>query len=272
MQRRHPRPPLTARGCPWPPRRRAGTGARAARLRHPLPRGERKIPHATDIVLAARFLIGARVMRKPRQGLRRNSDLRQIDPAVEGRRNHDRARRKIKNKKEAERRQTLLLNRFAFRQSARPADKFTQSAQPICKARSPVGVPRRLFPRDSRIPRRDFGPGFAERSAIDGGGLPPAPAPVAASTSRAGHGAGRHDARSRSGAEVTSPAREHRLPLRRPLSPGRRLLSERRGRAFYSARAACQAPSPRQLLAVDSTAYFPAVVRSRTRAAAFHPA
>src|SRR5579863_3113996 len=33
-----------------------------------------------------------------------------------------------------------------------------------CRARSPSGVPPRLCPWDSRIPRCDFGPGFAERA------------------------------------------------------------------------------------------------------------
>jgi len=64
-----------------------------------------------------------------------------------------------------------------------------------CRARSPVGVPRRLFPWDSRIPRCN--PDQVSRSAapVDGGGIPPAFAPVPASTSHAGHNAGRHDVR-----------------------------------------------------------------------------
>jgi len=67
--------------------------------------------------------------------------------------------------------------------------------------------------RDSRIPKAQLRTrlrGAQRQAPIGGGVLPPAPAPVAASTSHAGHGAGRHDVRNRPGATVTS---------RRPRAP-----------------------------------------------------
>src|SRR6185437_2123231 len=82
------------------------------------------------------------------------TDLRQINPVwraglimVQWRRTKERTDGKIK--KEAERRQTrvYLLHRKAQRAP--------------CRARSPVGVPRRFCPWDSRIPRCGVGPGFA---------------------------------------------------------------------------------------------------------------
>ena len=138
-------------------------------------------------------------MSKPFQKPRRFPDLRQIDPAVEGRIHHGRARHgrkeRKKERKEAERRKAqfhqpphlqgaarVQRDAHAFRRSTAVLVQGTHASQGLSS-----------------------GPGFAERSAKDGRGLPPAPAPVTASTSRAGHGAGRHDVRCRPGAMVTSP-------------------------------------------------------------------
>src|SRR5579863_5376821 len=61
-------------------------------------------------------------------------------------------RNKQTEKKDAERRKTQTYPpQLALRRAP-------------CRARSPSGVPPRLCPWDSRIPRCDFGPGFAERA------------------------------------------------------------------------------------------------------------
>ena len=103
-----------------------------------------------------------------------------------------------------------------------------------CRARSPVGVPRRLCPRDSRIPKVQPGPGFAEQAPVDGGGIPPAFAPVPASTSHAGHNAGRHDVRAAREQMGTNPLPAGTAPA--PASRSHRLTSlhEEREAGFYS--------------------------------------
>ena len=78
----------------------------------------------------------------------------------------------------------------------------------------------------------------------DGGGLPPAPSPVTASTSHAGHSAGGHDVRYRPSATGTNPLRAGTASRsRQPESPADVLARGARGRRFYSYRAPSQAES-----------------------------
>ena len=101
-----------------------------------------------------------------------------------------------------------------------------------CRARSPVGVPRRLCPWDS--PSQG-----ATRTRLRGAGacrwrgIPPAFAPVPASTSHAGHNAGRMMSEP-PGSNGDEPfARGHRTRPRQPKSPAD-VLHEERGFGFYS--------------------------------------
>ena len=124
-----------------------------------------------------------------------------------------------------------------------------------CRARSPVGVPRRFCPWDSRIPRCGLGPGFAAL-APDGGGLPPAPTPVTASTSHAGHSAGGHDVRYRPSATGTNPLLAGTASRsRQPESPSDVLARGARGRRFYSYRAPSQAESFSMLICLIPRAF-----------------
>ena len=69
----------------------------------------------------------------------------------------------------------------------------------------------------------------------DGGGLPPAPTPVTASTSHAGHSAGGHDVRYRPSAMGTNPLRAGTASRsRQPESPADVLARGARGPRFYS--------------------------------------
>ena len=88
-----------------------------------------------------------------------------------------------KKEKEAERRQALSAT-ACLAASAHPA----QGA--LACRRSTTALPLGLT-----HPKVQPGPGFAEQAPVDGGGIPPAFAPVPASTSHAGHNAGRHDVR-----------------------------------------------------------------------------
>src|SRR6185437_3966401 len=77
-----------------------------------------------------------------------------------------------------------------------------------------------------------------------GGGLPPAPTPVTASTSHAGHSAGGHDVRYRPSATGTNPSRAGTASRsRQPESPADVLARGARGQRFYSYRARSQAES-----------------------------
>ena len=70
---------------------------------------------------------------------------------------------------------------------------------------------------------------------LDGGGLPPAPTPVTASTSHAGHSAGGHDVRYRPSATGTNPLRAGTASRsRQPESPSDVLARGTRGSRFYS--------------------------------------
>ena len=94
-----------------------------------------------------------------------------------------------KNEEKKERKQNAERRNFTNRRAckARRASSGT---------RTPSGVPLRLSPKGLTHPK-DSASDQASRSAapVSGGVLPPAPAPVAASTSHAGHSAGRHDVR-----------------------------------------------------------------------------
>jgi hypothetical protein len=85
--------------------------------------------------------------------------------------------------------QTKRRMRNAVRRRPYPPQLALRRAP--CRVRSPSGVPPRLCPWDSRIPRCRSRTMFRGASAQDGGGFPPAPAPVTASTSHAGRNAGR---------------------------------------------------------------------------------
>jgi hypothetical protein len=95
-----------------------------------------------------------------------------------------RATKKRKKEKEAERRKTLFRNLRSLAGCG---------AHPIGRARLPA-FHRGSRPRDSRIPRLNSGQASWIRSP-NAADAPPAPYPVAASTSHAGHCAGRHDVR-----------------------------------------------------------------------------
>ena len=117
------------------------------------------------------------------------------DPAVEGRIHHDRARQKEKNERK-KRKQNAERRNFTSRPRTVAPTLLRFGRARIQRARTPSGVPLRLLSKGLTHPK-DSAPDQASRSAapVSGGVLPPAPAPVAASTSRAGHGAGRHDVR-----------------------------------------------------------------------------
>ena len=92
-----------------------------------------------------------------------------------------------------------------------------------CRARSPVGVPRRFLSKGLTHPE-DSASDQASRSAapVGGGGIPPAPAPVTASTSRAGHCAGRLMSETARAQRRRNPARGHRNSLPPARVTGRR--------------------------------------------------
>ncbi len=138
--------------------------------------------------------LSARQSQKPH----RIPDLRQMISAVEGRSHHDQARhanKRTKRKKEAERRKAQSVSTTAPCDAARVLTGRARLPAFHCGS----------CPRDSRIPRTQLRARFRGANAKLGGGIPPAPAPLTASTSRAGHSAGRHDAQSRPGAGGTSP-------------------------------------------------------------------
>ena len=100
-----------------------------------------------------------------------------------------------------------------------------------CRARSPVGVPRRFLSKGLTHPE-DSASDQASRSAapIGGGGIPPASAPVTASTSHAGHCAGRLMSETARAQRRRNPARGHRNSLppagvtgRRPCTKSERI-------------------------------------------------
>ena len=73
----------------------------------------------------------------------------------------------------------------------------------------------------------------SRRWRLSGGGLPPAPTPVTASTSHAGHSAGGHDVRCRPSAPGTNPLRAGTASRsRQPESPSDVLARRARGRRF----------------------------------------
>jgi hypothetical protein len=157
-----------------------------------------------------RFLIRTRAMSRPFPRTSPRFGLRQIDPAVEGRIHHGRARhgrkeRKKERKQNAERRNFTNLRTPTFILPVRGRTKEGARRAPS-GTRTPSGVPLWLLSKGLTHPK-DSASDQASRSAapVSGGVIPPAPAPVTASTSRAGHGAGRHDVRCRPGAKATSP-------------------------------------------------------------------
>src|SRR5581483_11970052 len=76
---------------------------------------------------------------------------------------------------------------------------------------------------------------------LDGGGLPPAPAPVTASTSHTGHSAGGHDVRYRPSATGTNPLLAGTASRsRQPESPSDVLARRARGRRFCTFWDYCQ--------------------------------
>src|SRR6185312_9654266 len=89
-----------------------------------------------------------------------------------------------------------------------------------------------------------------------GGGLPPAPAPVSASTSHAGHSAGGLDVRYRPSATGTNPLLAGTASRsRQPESPANVLARGARGWRFYSYRAPSQAESFSMLICLIPRAF-----------------
>ena len=81
----------------------------------------------------------------------------------------------------------------------------------------------------------------SRRWRLSGGGLPPAPTPVSASTSHAGHSAGGHDVRYRPSATGTNPLRAGTASRsRQPESPSDVLARGARGRRFCTFWDYCQ--------------------------------
>ena len=104
--------------------------------------------------------------------------------------------------KEAERRQTLVLNLRILRCGSRPFG-----------ARSLVGVPPRLSSREYFIPKVSFRPGFLGRGLH--GRYPPSPVPVQGCTSHPGRNAGRHDAQAAREQAANPPAGTALAPMTR---------------------------------------------------------
>ena len=102
-----------------------------------------------------------------------------------------------KEEKEAERRKTLFRNR----RSLAGCGAAPTLTLPRKRGRKKEGAARLpafhggSCPRDSRIPRLNSDQASRDTAPKAAGFTPPAPAPLAASTSRAGHVAGRHDVR-----------------------------------------------------------------------------
>ena len=134
---------------------------------------------------------------------------------------------KRKRKQNADRRGSPC---FTLRRSAHPA----QGA--LACRRSTAVLPKGLTHPLVRLRTRLRGAG-----AKSGGGLPPAPAPVTASTSQTGHSAGRHDVRTRPSTEVTKPPPAGAAPRsRQPSSPAGVLARGARGRHLHIYRDYCQ--------------------------------
>jgi hypothetical protein len=109
----------------------------------------------------------------------------------------------------------------------------------------------------------------SRRWRLDGGGLPPAPTPVTASTSHAGHSAGGHDVRYRPSATGTNPLRAGTASRsRQPESPSGVLARGARGPRFYSYRAPSQAESLWDSIYLNSLVFR---IGSAMRCRAFRP-
>ena len=93
-----------------------------------------------------------------------------------------------KNKKEAERRKTLFRNHRSLAGCGTPPP--SREGEHAFR-RSTAALARGTHASQ----RLSFGPGFTGQTPKAAGFTPPAPAPLAASTSRAGPNAGRHDVR-----------------------------------------------------------------------------
>ena len=174
------------------------------------------------------------------QKRRRALDLRRMNPAVEGRTHHDRRRRKTGCKS--------FRTRFRKSKGSRTP---TDAVSPACLAASahPAGRARLSAFHGGSALGTHASQGAASDQVSrswrhDGGGLPPAPTPVTASTSHAGHSAGGHDVRYRPSATGTNPLRAGTASRsRQPESPSDVLARGARGRRFYSPRAQSQAES-----------------------------
>ena len=147
------------------------------------------------------IFVRTRAMSKPLPKTSPHPNLRRINPAVECRIHHDRARRtnERKKKKEAERRK------------ARSHRRTCKVRRAPCGARSPSGVPLRLSPGRQLVPKAQRQATLLGRSGAFGPVRPPQPGggdlapfhgryprrktkqpvPVPVSTSHAGHCAGR---------------------------------------------------------------------------------
>ena len=167
-----------------------------------------------------------------------------MNPAVEGRNHHDRARhgRKERKNERKERKQNAERRNLAAalaRRGARPAGRARLSAFHCgsCQGESfiPEAQPRPCFLRLGGS-AGSYGPPSGEDLCAPPRALPAPACPSPASTSRTGHNAGRlMPEPPECGGDDTS-ARGHRNPLRQPESPAGVLVRERDGLFYFVTR------------------------------------
>src|SRR6185437_13882809 len=134
--------------------------------------------------------------------------------------------RKRKRKQNADRRGSTCCT---VRRSAHPAGRARLSA---FHGGSALGTHASQGAASDQVSRR---------WRLGGGGLPPAPTPVTASTSHAGHSAGGLDVQYRPSATGTNPLRAGTASRsRQPESPSDVLARRARGRPFYTFWDYCQ--------------------------------
>ena len=209
---------------------RAGVGAESRNVIADLPHRCHATRETYVRILAMRFLFASEHEARHCQKRRRALDLRRMNPAVEGR---------ITTIGDGARPAANLLDSLpAIKGSRTPTDAglpacLKASAHPAGRARlsafhggSALGTHASQGAVSDQVSRR---------WRLSGGGLPPAPTPVTASTSHAGHSAGGLDVRYRPSATGTNPLRAGTASRsRQPESPADVLARGARGWRFYS--------------------------------------
>src|SRR5581483_9720827 len=178
------------------------------------------------------------------------------DPGRGGPDHHDRRRRTNERteKRKGSRTPTDAVSPACLAASAHPAGRARLSA---FHGGSALGTHASQGAVSDQVSRR---------WRLDGGGLPPAPTPVTASTSHAGHSAGGHDVRYRPSATGTNPLRAGTASRsRQPESPSDVLARGARGLSFYSYRAPSQAESFSMFDLFDSASFLLWEFRARMR-------